>query len=224
MYSGSHSHTGGSSGAHSHGPGDGGVGGIVAFAAIIGAIGIVIWIIVLIVQNMSNNARVKHDSALTHRDMEIRSASLSIRCRAVQEINGALSIGPRCSPAAKSSALVIRLRGVPADVRFDASENKRGSYSASCSLISGGQAEAGGGGQLLSRPTRPEPIFYVRSKISLPANTCVVTLDEPIQWVEVDIVRWSISDSNTATSFAIRQFRAKIDSGWYRLDASLYTP
>jgi hypothetical protein len=185
-------------------------------------IGIAVWIIILIVHNMSDNARVRHDSALTRKDMEIRSAPLSVKCRAVQEINGKESIGPPCSSATKSSALVIELRGVPRNVRFRSSPGPRGTYSASCTLIAGGDAVAGSE-QLLSRPSK-QTIDFDFARVSLPLNACIVSPSEAVQSVEIDIVRWSIGDSNSATSFTIRQFRRKIHRNWYRLDASLYRP
>ena len=56
MPGGSHSHGDGSGGAHSHDSG-GGAGGVVAFGAIVAAIGIAIWLIILVVQNISNDAK-----------------------------------------------------------------------------------------------------------------------------------------------------------------------
>jgi hypothetical protein len=105
---------------------------------------------------------------------------------------------------------VIKLRGVPANVRFGSSR-ARGRYSASCTLIAGGDVVTDSGGPLLSRPSRQETDFFGTSKISLPANTCVISPGEIVQSVEIDIIRWGIGDSDSSTFFTIRQFRKKLN-------------
>jgi Zn-dependent protease with chaperone function len=72
MYGGSHSHGGGSSGAHSHGSGGGSSGGVVV--AILLGIVVLGVIVTLVVHAISQHRALSADSVLTPRDKLIQSA------------------------------------------------------------------------------------------------------------------------------------------------------
>lgn len=216
---GGHSHSGGSSGAHSHGSGSSGGEGVVI--AIVLSIFVTIGIVIMVVHIISHQAALRHDSVLTPQDISIRSAKLTIACREIEDFNGTESVGPPCSSAVKSASLAIQLIGVPPGVSFQNSD-ARGTYSASCTVIAGGYAVAGGGGNIITGPTRQDTDSSGPSGVSLPSNTCTISIEEPSQAVEIDISRWSVGDSNTGNSFVIRQFTVNLDSNWYRVDGILY--
>ena len=174
---GGHSHGGGSSGAHSHGPTQSGDGGV--FVAIGLGIVVVFGIVVMVVHIISSHAALRHDSALTPQDKEIQAASFSIACHEIEEVNGTQQMGPRCSPAVKSGTLAIQLLGLPRDVTL-ADSQERGSYSARCTVIAGGDQVAGGGGSMVTGPSGRKrfpptrlsrcPAIPVSSRLSSPAR------------------------------------------------------
>lgn len=221
MYGGSHSHDGGSTGAHSHGTGSSGTGGVLVAILLIIAVGG--GIISIVVHIISNHQALRHDSVLTREDMHIRVAKFSVACREIEEISGKQVVGPHCSSAVRSSTFLIRLRGVPPGVKFTTSE-ARGTYEARCTLIAGGSAEDGSGGPLVTGPTKQQTGTGGTQGVLLPSNTCVVSTTEPVQYVEIDINRWSISDSNTGYSYLIRKFIARVHQSWYTSDGSIYSP
>ena len=220
MYGGSHSHTGGSSGAHTHGGGSGNDGvGIVLGVG--GAIIIVVAAIMFAVHYFTYHAALNHDMVMTPQDKLIRSANLSISCHEIVEnANGMQSVGPRCSSGIRSAGLAIQLRGLPPGVKF-VNSDARGTYSASCTVISGGDQVANSGTSILTgKVYEGTPNDY--SGMWLPSNTCEISIVEPSQAVEIEIDRWSVGDSGTGNFYIVRQFTARLDPRWYSNDGNVY--
>jgi hypothetical protein len=213
MFGGSHSHSGGSGGSHSHGSGDSGTpgGGCIALGL---GIPFAIVIVILIIHTIVSNVERNHDSILNRTDRLIISANLTVGCRAVEERHGRLLVGPSCSQAAKSAALVIEMKGVPSGVRF-LSSGSRGQYYAHC--IPDG---AGGGGNLITKPTVQGTGFFGTMNIALPGNACVISPGPYTTSVEIGIVRWGVGN----TQYDVRSVTVQIDPSWYRLDNSFFSP
>ena len=220
MHGGSHSHGGGSSGAHSHGSGGNSSGGVVV--AILLGIVVLGVIISFVVHAVSQHRALSTDSALTPGDKLIQSAGLSISCREiVMDANGKQSVGPSCSSGIKSSALAIQLVGVPG-VRFTDS-HARGTYSASCSVISGGDSVGFGMDMVTGKSFRDTPtVLGSANGMWLPSNTCEISIVEPVQAVAIEIDRWSVGDSNTGNFFIIRKFTAALEPGWHNDSGVIY--
>ena len=175
----------------------------------------------MVVHIISSHAALRHDSALTPQDMHIRSAPLRISCRVIEDVNGTQAVGPPCSPAVRSSGLAIQLVGVPRGVSF-VDSHARGTYSASCSVVSGGDS-VGYGGSFITGASRRKTSSS-DFPIALPSNTYVISILEPSQAVDIEIDRWSVGDSNTGNDYVIRQFTVRLDPGWYRDDGNFYSP
>jgi len=221
MYDGSHSHSGGSSGAHTHG-GGGGYDGVGVVLGVGGAIIMVVAAIIFAVHYFTYHAALKHDAVMTPQDKLIRSARLSISCREiVQDANGTQSVGPPCSSGIRSAALAIQLIGVPRGVKF-VNSGVRGTYQASCTVISGGDQVAGGGGTILTGKSHQETSTS-SSAMWLPSNTCAIGILEPSQAVEIEIDRLSVGDSGTGNFYIVRQFTVRLDPRWYSNDGSVYS-
>jgi hypothetical protein len=221
MHDGSHSHSGGSSGAHTHGSGSSSSGGVLV--AILLIVAFVAGSVTIAVHIIGDREKLRHDSVLTPEDMRIRAAKLAIACREIEELNGADVVGPPCSADVKSAMFAIQLLGVPPGVKFTSS-GTRGTYGASCTLIAGGDAETGSVGTIVTSPSRQGTFLSSPQGVLLPSNTCAVSTTEPVQAVEIDISRASISDNGDAYSIPIREFIANIDQSWYSSDGTVYSP
>src|SRR5262249_3103812 len=130
----------------------------------------------LVINGITSSVDNSHDKHLTKQDISIRSATLHIRCREVQERNGSANIGPPCSRATRSSAFVLELRGLPAGIKLKTSDSaSRGNYMADC-YASDNTGDDGDVSQFVTKPsTVGASAEFTWKRIRLPEDSCLIS-------------------------------------------------